>query len=123
MKKILYGVTAIIVVIAFGLVVFQSPNNTLAQISGLSTPFGGRVIMRISCTCSLDTLLIVGLPVGGSFILSPGSRVYRNYAPFPPNWVLGTASGFSTCFVLIPTTPPSCVPAGSGPIIRIMGTS
>lgn len=121
MKKSIYTILAVATILAFGLF-FAFPNKGLALIGG-SSPFGGRVSARIPCTCGADSLIFVGPPVGGQFILSPASRVYKNYGVFPPNWVLGLASGFSTCLVLVPSIPPTCVPSGNGPIIKIMGTS
>ena len=119
--KHIHVILIVALILAFGLALIPQ-TNSLAAIGGFG-PFGGRVLSRTQCTCGADTLLFVGSPVGGSFMLSPASRVYLNNAAFPRNWVLGLASGFSTCFVVVPSTPPSCAPVGGGPIIRIMGTS
>lgn len=120
--KYIHALLMVVLVSVFGLV-FASPTKSLADIGGFGMPFGGRVLSRVQCTCGVDALLLVGSPVGGSFMLTPASRIYINNAPFPSNWVLGLASGFSTCFVVVPTTPPSCAPVGGGSVIKIMGTS
>lgn len=120
--KHLYILIASTVIITFGFFLSSPFSNALAQIGSFGTPFGGRVLFEIPCDCNTDfgTLLIVGPPVGGEYILSPFSTVYKNYSPFPPNWVLGLAEGFELCLVGVP---PFCTPAGGGPIIKIIGTS
>jgi len=88
----------------------------------LNTPFGGKIITSIPCTCSVGSWVTVAFPRPGSFIYTPGlSQIYRNYQLFRPGpWALGIASGFGTCMV---GAPPYCVSIGSGPIIRKVGTS
>ncbi len=84
--------------------------------------FGGRILSVIPCTCSAGLLLIVGPPVGGTFIYQPGaSTLYKNYAPIPGHWALGTSIGKGVpCMVGIP---PFCASAGSGALILKLGTS
>src|SRR5258708_23475110 len=83
--------------------------------------FGGRILSVIPCTCSFSLMLIVGPPVGGTFIYQFGvSTLYRNYSPITGHWVLGTSLGRGVCMVGFP---PFCVSAGSGPVITKFGTS
>ena len=121
-KKHFYILSVSIIIISFGFFLSYPYSGALAQIGSFGIPFGGRVIIEIPCTCNLhfDTLLVVGPPVGGEYILSPLSRVYKYYKPFPPNWVLGLAEDFKVCMVGLP---PFCEPAGGGPVIKIIGTS
>lgn len=119
MKKF-YTAIVIFTIIFFGLLFLFPLNNTFALIGGFSVPFGGIIMVQIPCTCSVGTLLIVGPPAGGEFILTPASKIYRNFSPFPSNWVLGLANGIAPCLV---GTPPACFPVGRGPLIRIMGTN
>lgn len=109
---------------AFVIAVLLVPDS--AQALGLFTPFGGRVLATIPCTCSASTMITVGLPRPGTFILTPASRIYKNYLPIPGRWVLGIATGVSPCMVLIPLPIPpfmTCIPMGAGGVIVRIGTS
>lgn len=114
----------VLLIIAVVSLIFLVANLLLPQsvlaVFGLSVPFGGMVLFEIPCTCSAGVMLIVGPPKGGSFILTPASRIYAKYQPLPGHWVLGLADATLPCVVGIP---PACIPAGEGPAIRMIGTS
>ena len=87
---------------------------------GLS-PFGGMVTKFIVCTCSSSILITVGSPVGGDFLVTPGTKLYANFNFMPGHWVLGLALPASLpCMVYAGT---SCVNVGNGKPIIMMGTS
>jgi len=94
----------------------------IAQALSFGVPFGGKIVTSIPCTCSVGSWVTISFPRPGSFIYTPGlSQIYRNYNLFRPGpWAIGIASGFGTCLT---GAPPACVPIGSGPIIRKVGTS
>lgn len=119
LKKILLISAVVLLIFLVTLLILP---QSLSAFS-LFKPFGGMVILTIPCTCSVGTLLVVGPPRGGLYILTPASRVYAKYSPISGRWVLGLAGAPLVCMVVIPTIPPSCVPAGSGPAIIMTGTS
>ena len=105
----------------------QFPHTKTAQaadVSGAMAMFGGRILFSVPCTCSIppdSELITVGAPSSGDFMYTPGiSRAYKNYAPFPGNWILGLASAPDECLIGVP---PSCTSAGTGASIVIFGTS
>lgn len=58
-------------------------------------PVGGLVYSQIFCANGV--LLFVGAPRGGSFMYSPGARLYAKFAPFSGRHVLGLASPGGAC--------------------------
>lgn len=94
----------------------------MANAATFGLPFGGKIINTFYCTCSLNTLLTIGSPMGGMFMYQPGtSTLYRNYNVFFSGpWTVGLASGYSTCMVYSGN---SCVSRGGGQLIRKIGTS
>ncbi len=116
--------SALIIVVCLFSFIFLTPGT--AEALGLFTPFGGRVIATLPCTCGASTLITVGLPRPGTFLITPASRVYKNYRPIPGRWVLGIAGGFAPCMmaVFIPIPPfVTCAPTGGGGLVIRMGTS
>jgi hypothetical protein len=102
------------------LIFFPLPSaDVRAAIKLTPHPFGGRILTAVPCTCSLTIWITVGPPVGGSFMITPATRVYRNYSPVPGKWTLGLAD----IEPLPCLTKPFCEPVGAGLPIRIMGTS
>lgn len=89
--------------------------------SGALTPFGGMVMAYVVCTCSSSILITIGPPTMGSFLVTPGTKLYANYNFMPGHWVLGLALPASLpCLVYAGT---SCVNVGNGKPIVMMGTS
>ena len=111
----------------------QNSLNISLDLTSGGSPFGGKVTYLTGCDnycgplfCGLAYELIsVGPPVGGSFTLTYGTSVYREFDESVGNWVLGLTTGNSeTCWQCIVTFEgPICVPIGGGEEINIMGTS
>lgn len=97
----------------------------LAAAVSLDRPFGGRVILNVPCPYSGGYAIIVGPPVGGTYVFTPASKIFEYRLPFPTNWVLGLAGSVQVpCLIPGPfgiPVPNPAAPAGF-PII-IMGTS
>lgn len=89
--------------------------------------FGGQITDKISCTCSMSTLIKVGSPKGGTFIKTATSKVYDHKALDINNYVLGnTKSSKATCNRLEydpATRTVRCKRKGSGNVIDKIGTS
>lgn len=93
---------------------------------GFFTPFGGRVLTEVPCTCGASTLITVGPPRPGTFLITPASRVHKNYRPVPGRWVLGIAAAPAPCMMLVFTILPpfvTCAPRGEGAVVLRIGTS
>ncbi|MAG12514.1 hypothetical protein CL630_01750 [bacterium] len=89
---------------------------------GATDLFGGKMTKVIVCTCDLPwRLFTVGPPVRGTFMIDPsGTPPLYEYKRIAKGvWTLGIAAGSKTCFV----KGDPCPPVGSGPIVKIMGTS
>ena len=118
--RLLKGLIAIIVV----LLIFSAGTAAYAFDFGLFTPFGGRVLATIPCTCSpiIGTQIVtVGPPKGGVFLYTPITKAYKYYYPYVGRWILGIASNFrAPCMMGIP---PFCVAAGTYKPITMFGTS
>ncbi|MEK9157839.1 MAG: hypothetical protein AAB638_01485 [Patescibacteria group bacterium] len=114
MKRLLKFI--VVLVLAFSMF----PIITNAASFGL--PFGGKILNTSYCTCSFNTLLTIGGPIGGTYMYQPGtSTLYRNYHVWSSGpWTVGITSGYSTCMVYSGN---SCVSRGGGPLIRKIGTS
>lgn len=119
----------VIPTMAFSLLMFgtvptvQSHGMSRAALGFLSTPFGGRIITVTVCTCNddpTDELISVLGPHGGDFMKTTTSRIYQYHNLTIGHWVLGIASGEKTCEV---DAFLSCDTVGSGPEIKIAGTS
>lgn len=98
---------------------------SLPSIGGRLTPFGGRVVVAIPCTCGKSTgstLLTVGPPRGGMFMKTPLTKMYQHYQTRPGVWLLGLAGSDMACEEpgIIPGT---CIEIGKGKAINMMGTS
>ncbi len=119
MKK--YFIATIILLSLSGLFTNHARAFSLG-LNSLSSPFGGKVLTMIPCTCTPGLFLItVGTPRGGTFIYSAySSRPYQYFFPSIGRWVLGTASTDMTCMVGFG---PYCISAGSGKMITMFGTS
>jgi len=102
----------------------------LALILPLATnaqlPFGGKVIITLPCTCTLN-FLITMVPAAATLparvIFRPGVSILYEYYQFfaPGTALLGKTLGFDTCWEGIP---PFCVPLSIGtPLVQMMGTS
>lgn len=82
---------------------------------------GGRITSTQKCDCQNSTLLEVGPPVGGRFMLTPATRRYR-YGVFNiGTWVLGIA-GSNEMECSNPCIK-GCCKAGSGNPIKQVSTS
>lgn len=66
------------------------------------------------------TLVTVGSPKGGMFMLSPATKLYLKGNVSQGHWVLGLASGGMVC---IKKFGKICLPVGGGPIISMVGTN
>lgn len=98
-------------------------------------PFGGRVSYTVACTCpgSIGNLWIYFTPFWLSSVPIAGSLVYVPYVSKLYSWyeigVAGTyhlgsyVPGVQACWMLLPTTPPSCAPLLSAGVITQVGTS
>jgi len=65
--------------------------------------------------------ITVGPPVGGSYMVVPGTKIYREYQIEVGRWVLGNS--IPTMVPCIKKVGPICAPAGAGFPITIVGTS
>ena len=129
----------------------QTSPSTFLPSSFIRKPFGGKILTKVECNCGLGSvigifgsitglnaalvniltfaanrlpnpvLITVGPPVGGSYMVVPGTKIYREYQIEVGRWVLGNS---------IPTLVPCikkvvliCVPVGAGFPITIVGTS
>ena len=110
---------SVAILLLLAIVVLFLPSKAFALL-GIGTPFGGMVLFRLECTCSANTMIVVGPPRPGTFMLDAGTVIYEKYTPFIAHWVLGLADAFVPCMVYVGT---ACVPAGEGGRVRIMGTS
>ena len=81
MLKRLLG--AFVIISLSFLILFPIPSNAgvISFINPLSTPFGGRILFQMPCTCSANQLLIIGPPKGGTFVMFPTVKLYENYKP------------------------------------------
>ena len=97
--------------------------NLSLDLTGSGTPFGGRVLNVQSCDLICGSpyeMIIVGPPVGGTYLIGPTTTVYREFDYSTGHWVLGLAGGTDVCLILVFE---ECVPIGAGPVVEIMGTS
>lgn len=102
---------------------FSGIDLPLAQGSLLpiGKPFGGRVLIKYPCSCSLNSQLFIGPPKGGVFTSSILTKIYREYNLSPPAWSLGLADAYMPCLQFAFSI---CIPIGpGGPHIRMVGTS
>ena len=78
--------------------------------------FGGPVIAKT--VCNYGSLLIVGPPMPGSFLLlpPPASLIFPFFLPFPKRLVLGNATPGGLCMVGV-------VPIPAVGTIKMIGTS
>ena len=112
----------------FLMIIFLAPIGGPAHALLSSVFFGGKVVFKIPCTCveeaaadgGFSSLLYVGPPRGGSFMLTPQSKQYQYSSANTGNWVLGLAGDFDTCSIQVYTY---CVTVGGGPVIKKIGTS
>lgn len=117
--KFLYSVLVLILLV---MVLFMYlPGWVFAQF-GIGNPFGGLVLFSIPCPCNGGTMITVGPPRPGVFMVDAGSIVYEKFNYSIGHWVLGLSDAFEPCLV------PSglfgaCIPIGGGGRVRIMGTS
>lgn len=121
-KTLTYLAVFSLVIIAstFFIPVFHTKAFFGGSTGGMSV-LGGTVQNMTICTCSGTILLKVGGPVGGDFMVTPGTKLYANYNFTPGHWVLGLALPASVpCMVYAGTT---CVNVGNGKPIIMMGTS
>lgn len=98
-------------------------------------PFGGLVSYTVACTCpgSIGNLWIWFTPMWFGQVPATGSLVYvpytsRLYAWYeigvPATYHLGLyVPGVQACWMLLPTTPPTCAPLASAGVITMVGTS
>lgn len=114
-------------------------------------PFGGRILTKIECDCGVGAiiravggslgisqvvlglastalnslpnpvLIIVGPPVGGSYMILPGTKIYREYKLDVGVWVLGLS--IPEPLPCIKDVKLICVPVGAGFPVTIVGTS
>lgn len=129
----------------------QTGATTFLPVSYLRKPFGGKVLTKIECTCGLGSvisifgntfginstivsllsfaannlpnpeLITVGPPVGGSYMVVPGTKIYREYQIDIGRWVLGNSIPAAVpCLVDVKLI---CIPVGAGFPITIVGTS
>lgn len=103
--------------------IFIFASEVSAAAIGIGRPFGGRVLSIVPCPCSGNSVLIIGPPKGGRFVIDFGTRRYLNYAPVPGRWVLGLADAYAPClqFILVGCAPIPGIEGGSR--IRMIGTS
>lgn len=119
-QKIVIIILAIVFVFSILPLIYRKAHALL----GVSDPFGGMILSTIFCPASVNTWIIVGPPVPGSFTYDPGTIIYMNFKPFTGSWVLGLADAFEPCVIFVPSpVGPLPVPIGGGERIRIMGTS
>lgn len=97
--------------------------QSLGGIPG-ALPFGGLVGFVQPCTCSCGAVVVVGPPVGGSFLYCPGiTQVFAYYQiPRPAVWLLGLYTPGGACLIWAGKL---CVPAPIQPMgtIIMTGTS
>lgn len=113
---------AVALILLVGLLVFVPvvPGKAFVGGPSYSGPLLGGVTSTFFCPCSLNTKLTVGGPVGGTFMLTSSSKIFATGGVSSGDWVLGTASGFATCWVPFKWW---CIPIGGGPVVQIIGSS
>lgn len=95
----------------------------LSRIFSSFDVFGGRISKVVNCTCvGTWKLFTVGPPSPGTFMVNPGSTppLYKFRRVTSGVWTVGIASGNKICLVIVKS---KCVSAGSGPVVKLMGTS
>ena len=115
---LLFGVTAVLI--------FWPFQNNNAHALGLTTPFGGRVLSIIPCTCQytawmLPRVVVVGPPRSGAFLETIFTRLYKYFNVSPGNWVLGIAANYDVA--CMQTAGTGCAPSGFYPFMLKIGTS
>ncbi len=107
------------VLLVFSAVGATAPNEANAQL-----PFGGRSISAVPCTCTLCFWVLIGPPMGGSYMYCPWITIlYMYYNIFPVAWQLGLWTGFLPCLEWVYIDGWICVPIGGGGIMLMDGTS
>ena len=121
-KSLMYlSIFAILVIASTFFIPVSDTKAFFGGSTGGMSVLGGMVTKVIVCTCSSSILITVGPPVGGDFLVTPGTKLYANFNFMPGHWVLGLALPASLpCMVYAGT---SCVNVGSGKPIIMMGTS
>ena len=116
-KKRSFIIAIVFVLIIAAPLFFFKANRSMAVL-----PFGGLILYTTFCTCSFNTLLTVGPPVGGNYIFQPGASI-----PFPYGqvyragpWILGDWSPGGVCTIYVGK---ACVPLPSLGTIISAGTS
>ncbi|OGZ09727.1 MAG: hypothetical protein A3D65_05365 [Candidatus Lloydbacteria bacterium RIFCSPHIGHO2_02_FULL_50_13] len=111
--------TCLIVLLLVTMVFMMTPQKAEA----IGIPFGGMSLSVFWCICSFNLWIIVGPPVGGSFIYQPGLSILYLFGQIyrPGVWLLGLAAPAAVpC--LVPFSG-GCFPIGFGLPIEIVGTS
>lgn len=88
--------TFLIVIILLGVLFIFSPFSAHA----ITKPFGGRTLTAISCRNAV-IYTIIGPPVGGNYVWTPGTRTYLYGPPSVGRWNLGTAGPPSICVISV----------------------
>lgn len=84
-------------------------------------PFGGFVNTVFVCTCSPGVVLQVGPPVGGNYLVLPGTLVYEYGQVRAGVWVLGDYSPGGVCLHFVGKACVTFVPVTG--TVNFMGTS
>lgn len=73
----------ILLILLVSILILSVPQAVLAGFS-VGLPFGGMILFAIPCTCNASTLLIVGPPVPGAYMLTPATIILcmRTLNPF-----------------------------------------
>ncbi len=89
--------------------------------AGTGLPFGGRVVAKVQCTCSVGSqVTIQGGRFSGTYLDSGSAKSYSNYFISPGRYVLGAYAPGGAC--LVTGTPCVTLPITKGTILRF-GTS
>lgn len=96
----------LLIIVIFSFFYFFSDKPTEAG-STFVNGFGGRVTMKMSCTCSSGYQVTIQGPgqSSGTYLESPGTRLYKNNFMSPGRNVVGTYNPGGICLV---TAYPKC---------------
>lgn len=120
-----------IVLVSFFLAILSvAPHYSSVEAAvSMSTPFGGKVTLKESCTCSPgDYLLTVTGPKGssGTYLYSPlaGTKTYSKGKVKQGSYLLGKYSSGGECLMIAPDPVDPCEPIlASKGTIKFIGTS
>ncbi len=110
MKKIIYQIAAVTLLVILAGTIPMQPMKAQAQIPGLN--FGGRIVSTFPCLCSGGVDLFIAPPKPASVIFQGGfSMIYSYYNLLPGPNTIGSYLPGGICLIPNPEETPPCIPA------------